>query len=102
MPKLTHLALQLLDPGLLGTCLAWPFAAIVLDLPGPNAKAVRRTTQFTRDRCQRRSFALILIAVFFFCVCSITGNSLRDLPSGKPGAVQFPGSAVLPELSSWR
>ena len=64
MPKFAHLALQLLDPGLLGTCLAWPFAAIVLDLPGPNAKAVRRTTQFTRDRCQRRSFALILIAVF--------------------------------------
>jgi|GEM_PF-3350179 len=27
--------------------------------------------------------------VFFFCVCSITGNSPRVLPSGKAGAVQI-------------
>ncbi|WP_028031270.1 hypothetical protein, partial [Gemmobacter nectariphilus] len=28
-------------------------------------------------------------AVFFFDVCSITGNSPRVLPSGKPGAVHL-------------
>ena len=28
--------------------------------------------------------------VFFVFVCSITGNSPRVLPSGKPGAVQMP------------
>ena len=64
LPKFPVLALQLLYPCLLGTCLARPFAAIALDLPGPNAKTVRRTTQFSCDRRQRRSFALILIAVF--------------------------------------
>jgi hypothetical protein len=107
-----------------------PFATIALNLAGPNAKAVRRTTQFACDRRQRRSFALIFIAVFhnqpnrtlaeltfsrifnalsgngeyafevfFFCVCSITGNSPRVLPSGKPGAVQF---AALFEGLDWK
>jgi hypothetical protein len=33
-------------------------------LPHPNAKAVRRTPQFTCDRRQRCGFALILIAMF--------------------------------------
>ena len=33
--------------------------------------------------------------VFFFCVCSITGNSPRVLPSGKPGAGRrAPGFAL--------
>ena len=64
LTEFAHLTLQLLDPSFLGRRLAWPFAAITLDLTHPNAKAVRRTTQFTRDRRQRRSFALILIAVF--------------------------------------
>lgn len=94
LTKLPHLAFKLLDPRLLGGRLAWPFAAITLDLSHPDAKTVRRTAQFTRDRRQRRSFALIIIAVFhrqphrtfrnsgeygfevfFFDVCSITGNS---------------------------
>ena len=55
---------QLFDPRLLGTGLARPFATLTLDLAHPNAKAVRRTPQFARDPRQRRSFALILIAVF--------------------------------------
>ena len=58
------LALKLFDPCLLSRRLARPFAAIALDLSHPDAKAVRRTAQFTRDRRQRRSFALILIAEF--------------------------------------
>jgi len=64
LPKFAHLALKFFDPDLLCSCLAWPFATITLDLADPNAQAVRRTTQFTRDRRQRRGFALILIAVF--------------------------------------
>ena len=64
LPKFPVLALQLLYSCLLGNCLAWPVAAIRLDLAHPNAKAVRRTPQFTCDRRQRCSFALILIAVF--------------------------------------
>ena len=64
LPKFAHLAFKLFDPRLFGTRLAWPFAAITLALADPNPKAVRRTTQFTRDRRQRRSFALIIIAVF--------------------------------------
>ena len=58
------LALKLLDPRLLSAGGPWPFAAIALDLTGPHAKTVRRTTQFARDRRQRRSLALIFIAVF--------------------------------------
>ena len=57
-------SVKLLDPSLLSAGRPWPFAAITLDLTGPNAKAVGRTTQFARDRRQRRSFALIFIAVF--------------------------------------
>jgi hypothetical protein len=56
--------LQWLTPRLLSTRLPRSFAAIALDLAGPSAKAIRRTTQFTSDRRQRRRFALILIAVF--------------------------------------
>ncbi len=46
-------------------CLAlvWPFTAITLDLAHPNAKAVLRTAQSTRDRRQHRSSGLVLIAV---------------------------------------
>jgi hypothetical protein len=62
LPQLPVLALKLLDPRLLGTRLARPFASIALDLSHPDAKAVWRTAQFARDRRQRRS--LILIAVF--------------------------------------
>ena len=61
MPKFTHLALHLFDPRLLGSGLARSIAAMTLDLTEPRAKAVRRATQFTRDR---RSFVLIFIAVF--------------------------------------
>ena len=57
-------AFQFFDPCLLSRRLAWPFAAITLGLAHPNAKAVRRTAQFTCDRRQRRSFAPIIIAVF--------------------------------------
>jgi hypothetical protein len=58
------MAPQWLTPRNLSAGRSRPFAAIALDLSHPDAKAVRRTTQFTCDRCQRRSFALILIAVF--------------------------------------
>ena len=44
--------------------LARPFAAITLGLSDPNAKAIRRTAQLTRDRSQLRRFTLIIIAVF--------------------------------------
>ena len=50
LTEFTNLALQLFDPCLLSRRLARPFAAIALDLPDPNAKAIRRTAQFTRDR----------------------------------------------------
>jgi len=45
--------------------------------------------------------------VFFFNVCSITGNSPRVLPSGKPGAVQgdyqrrMVDPATVPEASDF-
>ena len=64
LPKFAHLAFKLFDPRLFGTRLARPLATITLDLAHPSAKAVRRTPQFTRNRRQRRSFALIVIAVF--------------------------------------
>jgi hypothetical protein len=64
LSKFTNLTLKLFDPRDLSAGRSWPFAAIALDLSHPDAKAVRRTAQFTRDRCQRRSFALIIIAVF--------------------------------------
>lgn len=41
-----------------------PLTAITLGLTHPNAKAILRTAQFTRDRCHRHSFAFILNAVF--------------------------------------
>ena len=62
--QLPVLALKFLDAQLLGSGLAWPLAAIALDLTGPDAKAVRRTTLFDCNRCQRRSFAPIIVAVF--------------------------------------
>lgn len=64
MPQFTDFAFKFLDPGLLGRRLAWPLAAITLGLANPNPKTVWRTAQFTCNRRQRRSFALILIAVF--------------------------------------
>ena len=64
MPKFTHLALKFFDLHLLGTRLTRTLAAITLDLAHPNAKTVRRTTQFACNRRQRRSVRLILIAVF--------------------------------------
>jgi hypothetical protein len=63
LTKLTHLAFKLFDTRLLGGRLAWPFAAITLDLSHPDARTIRRTAQFAHDRRQRRSFALILIAM---------------------------------------
>jgi hypothetical protein len=56
--------LQWLTPRNLSAGRSRPLAAIALDLSHPNAKAVRRTAQFIRERRQRRSFALISIAVF--------------------------------------
>jgi hypothetical protein len=64
LPQLPVLALKLFDPRDLSAGRSRPFANVTLDLSHPNAKAVRRTAQFTRDRCQRRSFASIIIAVF--------------------------------------
>ena len=64
LAKLMVFAFQCFDPCLLSRRLAWPFAAITPGLADPNAKAVRRTAQFTCDRRQRRSFAPIIIAVF--------------------------------------
>ena len=58
------MAPQWLTPRDLDAGRSRPFAAITLDLSHPDAKAVRRTAQFNCDRRQRRSFALILIAVF--------------------------------------
>jgi hypothetical protein len=63
LPQFTVLALKLFDPQFLRSRLTRSLATITLDLSHPNAKAVRRTAQFARDRRQRRSFALILIAV---------------------------------------
>lgn len=37
--------------------------------------------------------------VFFFCACSITGNSPRVLPSGKPGAVHT--ASCCHRIKSW-
>ena len=64
LPEFTVLALKHFDPRNLSAGRSRPFAAIPLDLSHPNAKAVRRTPQFTRDRRQRRSLRLILIAMF--------------------------------------
>ena len=57
LPAFTVLALSLFDPRLLFTRRSRPRAAIALDLLHPDAKAVRRAAQFTRDSCQRRRFA---------------------------------------------
>jgi len=43
LPELTVLALELLYTCLLGTGLAWSFAAITPGLPDPNTKTVWRT-----------------------------------------------------------
>jgi hypothetical protein len=64
LSKFTNLTLKLFDPRDLSAGRSRPFATITLGLTHPDAKAVRRTPQFACDRCQRRSFALILIAVF--------------------------------------
>lgn len=64
LTEFAHLTLQLLNPGFLSRRLTPPLATIALSLTHPNPKAVQRTTQSTCNRRQRRSFALILIAVF--------------------------------------
>jgi hypothetical protein len=64
LSKFTNLTLKLFNPRNLSAGRSRTLAAIALDLPHPDAKAIRRTAQFTRDRRQRRSFTLILIAVF--------------------------------------
>jgi hypothetical protein len=64
LAQFTVLAFKLFYPSFIGTAQTRPFPAITLGLTKPNAKAVRRTTQFACNRRQRRSFALILIAVF--------------------------------------
>lgn len=55
--------LQWLTRGLPGHRLPRPFTAIVLGLSHQNAKAVPRKAQFTCNRPQRRSFAVIFKAV---------------------------------------
>ncbi len=87
LAQFAHFSLQLFDPCNLSAGRARSLATITLDLTHPNAKAVRRTTQFTSDRCQRRSLRLIIIAVLhnqpnrtlaeltFSCICNaLSGN----------------------------
>ena len=64
LPQLPVLAFKLFDTRNLSSGRSRPFADIALDLSHPDAKAVWRAAQFTRDRTQRRSLALIIIAVF--------------------------------------
>jgi uncharacterized protein YlbG (UPF0298 family) len=62
-------------------------------LPGADSQTAAESARLERSGAFASRFPGGL-DVFFFCVYSITGNSPRVLPSGKPGAVQW---AIAPD-----